>query len=125
MVVDLAVADEEEALFGRGEGLFAAVYVHDGEAPVAEGVPAQFDQAVVVRAAVGDASHHAPGGLLVHAAISANDSAHVSLPGLGFVVGNYVTPGRGGCHVTEVQRDGLPAAVFSAVCPMPREYRDG
>src|ERR671921_700517 len=82
VVVHLAVADEVEALIRRRERLPAPLDVHDGEAPVAQGVAGDLDEAVVVGAAVGYAPHHAPHVFGFYAAVSANDSAHVSLRAL-------------------------------------------
>jgi hypothetical protein len=76
VVVDLAVAHEVEASVRCCKRLLAALDVHDGEPPVAEQVSGNLDQAVVVRSPVGDAPHHASGGLRVHAAVSADYSAH-------------------------------------------------
>jgi hypothetical protein len=76
VVVDLAVAHEKKASVRCRERLLATLDVYDGETPVAEHVTGYLDEAVVVRSPVGDAPHHAPGDLRVHASVSADYSAH-------------------------------------------------
>ena len=78
VVVHLTVADEVEAAVRRNERLLATLHVDDGETPVAEHVPSDLDAPLVVRPPVDDARQHARGGLVVHASVAADDSAHVS-----------------------------------------------
>ncbi len=78
MVVDLAVADEEEVARGCLEGLPAARDVHYGEAPVPQpGVFPDARHALVVGAAVDEAGEHSGPHFEVHVTVLGHDAAHL------------------------------------------------
>src|SRR5215204_4098802 len=93
VVVDFAVAHEIEVAVRRDERLPAALYIDDGETPVADHVPRYLYLPLVVRSPVGNAPQHARGGLGIHASVGADDSAHVSP----FFSG-VREPGHGRCY---------------------------